>query len=168
MDLTRLNDLIVTIHNGSRISTADKHFVREDLPTIVRDKRTIESVAEYPHPAGLTVRGAPAYTFLKSHLILVAKKAFGPRGMTGHPFYDDVEQWLTIGIMRSHFEHGKPKGFYCCKTCTLAVFPLLEMDLLHYVSGKPLAREMRHRIERREGAFAKGVSGKLVDFVLSY
>jgi hypothetical protein len=50
----------------------------------------------------------------------------------------------------------------------LAVFPLYELDLLHYLTCRPLADDLRRRIERREGPFAKGLSGKMAAFTLSF
>ena len=52
---------------------------------------------------------------MKSALLLAGQKALGRR-YGGSLFYETVEKELALGIMRSHFHHGYPKGTYCC-TC---------------------------------------------------
>lgn len=168
MVLDRFNELILKVHAHNRFSPSDKAYVRDTLPGVLGVHRTIHSFRAYQHPSGIKVAGAPSRSFLKAYSLLLGKKAFGTRRFTGHPLYDDFEISLTIGIMRSHFEGGNPKGFYCCKICSLAIFPLLELDLLHHLTGGPLTRDMRPRIERREGAFAKGPTDRLVEFTLSF
>jgi hypothetical protein len=168
MDLTALSELVAKVHDHSRLSVSDKAYVRNRLPRMLGDRRAFQAIACYSHPAHTVIRGAPARSFVKAYALLLGKKAFRTKRMIGHPFYDDLEKSLTIGIMRSNFEGGRPKGFYCCPSCSLAVFPLLELDLLHYLCGGVLARDMRRRIESGEGPFAHGVADRLVQFTLSF
>jgi len=162
------NELILKVRGHVHLSPADKKYVQETLPQVLGVHRSVQSFRYYQHPAGRKIAGAPSRTFLKSYALILAKRVFGTKGFTGQPLYDEFEQSLTLGIMRSHFEHGAPKGFYCCRLCSLAVFPLYKLDLLHYLTCKPLAQDMRCRIEGREGAFSKGLADNLVEFTLGF
>jgi len=168
VNLSVLNDLVLKVHNHTRLSASDKAYIRNKLPRMLAGRRAFQATVSYAHPAGVTIRGAPAGSFVKAFALLLGKKAFGTKRIIGHPLYDDLEKSLTIGILRTNFEFGRPKGFYCCPRCSLAVFPLLELDLLHYLRGKDLARDMRRRIESREGPFEHGVADRLVEFALSF
>jgi hypothetical protein len=117
MVLAGLNDLVLKIHDHCRLSASDKAFVRDALPQVLGTHRAVESFREYRHPAGVMVRGAPSRTFIKAHALLAAKRVFGGKGFVHHPLYRQFEEDLTLGIMRSNFEGGSPKGFYCCKVC---------------------------------------------------
>ena len=168
MDLSRLNELIVKVHDHLTLTPAERTYIKEDLPSFLLDIPTIHTIREYTHPVGTRLTGAPPRSYLRAYSLILGKKAHGTREMIGHPFFDEIEKDLTIGIMRSNFEQGHPKGYYCCKICSMAIFPVLEMDLLHKLSGKEIANIVRPRIEARDPQFTKGVPEKLVDFTLSF
>lgn len=168
MELKHFNQLVQKVHDHHRLTPADQTYVRQELPLLLRDYRTIFMTREYQHPAGLLIRGAPVRSFLSSYALLLAKKTYGKKGLPAQPLYAELEKRLVINLMRSNFEHGQPKGFFCCKICTLAIFPLLALDMFYLLEGKRLAPRMRAMIENREGPFEKGLSTSLVDFSLSF
>jgi len=168
MNLQKFNELIVKVHDHITLTQAEKTYIKDDLPLLLVDIPTIHTIREYTHPVGTRLTGAPPRSYLRAYSLILGKKAFGTRDLIGHPFFDEIEKDLTIGIMRSNFEQGHPKGYYCCKICSMAIFPVLEMDLLHKLSGKEFASAVRPRIEARDPQFTKGVPEKLVDFTLSF
>jgi hypothetical protein len=168
MNLQKFNELIVKVHDHITLTQAEKTYIKDDLPLILVDIPTIHTIREYTHPVCTRLTGAPPRSYLKAYSLILGKKAFGTREMIGHPFFDEIEKELTIGIMRSNFEYDRPKGYYCCKICSMAIFPLLEMDLLHKLSGKEIAYAVRPRIEARDPQFTKGVPEKLIEFTLSF
>ena len=107
-------------------------------------------------------------SFLASYGLLLGKKAFGTRKYIRQPFFDALENRLTMGVMRGNFVHGQPRGFYCCRVCSLALMPLYEMDMLTQLPGRELAASLRGMIERREGRFNSLPPKKLLDFSLSF
>jgi len=168
MDLYKFNDLIVKIHNHTPLTQAEKAYIKEDLPSILVDIPTIHTVREYIHPVGVRLTGAPPRSYITSYALILAKKAFGTRELIDHPLYETIEKDLTLHIMRGSYEYDRPKGYYCCKICTMAVFPLFDLNLLHLISGKQIAEVVRQRIIAREPFFTQGVPAKLIDFTLSF
>ena len=168
MDLQRFNDLIVKIHDHKVLSIAEKTYIRQDLPAILVDIPTIHTVREYIHPVGVKLTGAPPRSYITAYALILGKKAFGTRELIDHPFYETLEKELTLHIMRGNYEYDRPRGYYCCKICTMAVFPLFDLNLLHLVSGNKSAEVVRSRIIAREPFFTQGVPTKLIDFTLSF
>jgi hypothetical protein len=117
-------------------------------------------------PRGFVVSGAPVGTFVKSALLIAGGRALGRR-YAGLDFYERVEADLALGIMRSHFHHGYPKGTHCCVACTLAVLPVLEAGAIRYFDGRVLARDVRALIAKRGWRFAKPANAKMVSWALS-
>src|SRR5262245_36533250 len=119
MDYGRLFEVADRARGRARLSAADVAFVRDEAPSALPSFPRFERPKKVDHPSGFSVSGAPVGTFIKSALLLAGTKALGPR-CGGHPFYEKVEDALALGVMRSHFHHGHPKGTYCCQQCTLA------------------------------------------------
>lgn len=168
MDLQKFNTLIFKIHDRQALSPADKTYIKNDLPAILVDIPTIHTVREYNHPVGVRLTGAPPRSYITSYALILAKKAFGTRELIDHPFYETIEKELTLHIIRGSYEYNRPKGYYCCKICTMAVFPLFDLNMLHLISGKKIADEVRPRIAEKDPSFTKGVPLKLIDFTLSF
>lgn len=168
MELQKFNELIVKIHDHILLTQAEKSYIREDLPALLVDIPTIHTVREYIHPVGVKLTGAPPRSYITAYALILGKKAFGTRELIAHPFYETIEKELTLHIMRGTYEHNRPRGYYCCKICTMAVFPLFDLNLLHLISGKKIADEMRPRVAAREPFFTQGVPTKLIDFTLSF
>jgi hypothetical protein len=97
--------------------------------------------------------------------LLAGQKALGRR-FAGHPFFEDVERDLALGVMRSHFHHGYPKGTHCCVQCTLAVYPVLEASAIRYFDCAPLAAQVRQVVRKRQWRFAGTVNPALVRWSL--
>lgn len=168
MDLQIFNDLILKVHDHVPLTPSDRELIKHDLPALLVDIPTIHTIREYTHPVGTKLTGAPPRTYLKAYSLILGKKAFGTKEVTGHPFFEQLERELTLGIMRSNFEQGHPKGYYCCKICTMAVFPLFDLNLLYLLSGKKIAEDVRPKIEGRDPFFTSRVPLKLLDFTLSF
>jgi hypothetical protein len=139
----------------------DIAFVRDTLPAALESFPRIRPPKTIHHPGGFTVSGAPVGTFLRSALLLAGQKALGRR-FAGHPFYENVERDLALGVMRSHFHHGYPKGTHCCVQCTLAVYPVLEAGAIRFFDCAPLSEQVRQIIRRRQWRFARAVSAAMV------
>ncbi|MFC2064514.1 hypothetical protein ACFLXB_05415 [Chloroflexota bacterium] len=168
MDLERFDQLINHIHDHKRLSPADKDFIRHELPLLMGGLPQIDRIREYDHPAGVHIKGAPVRSYLSAYALMLGKKAFGTRKFIGQRFFDDLENRLTLGVMRGNFVHKQPKGFYCCKVCSLAVLPLYEMNMLASLPNKELGINLRGMVERREGRFSGSIPEKLVSFSLSF
>lgn len=168
MDLQMINELIVKVHDHITLTQAEKTYIKDDLPLVLVDIPTIHTIREYLHPVGTRITGAPPRSYITSYALILAKKAFGTRELIPHPLYETIEKELTLHIMRGSYEYDRPKGYYCCKVCTMAVFPLFDLNLLHLVSGKQIAEVVRQRIAAREPFFTQGVPAKLIDFTLSF
>jgi hypothetical protein len=143
----------------------DLEFVRDGLPRAFGSFRKLRLPRTTRHPGGFTVSGAPIGTFVRSALLLAGQKALGRR-FAGHPFFEDVERDLALGVMRSHFHHGYPKGTHCCVQCTLAVYPVLEASAIRYFDCAPLAAQVRQVVRKRQWRFAGTVNPALVRWSL--
>lgn len=168
MDNLKFNQLIIKVHDKQKLSAQDISYIKEDLPLQLHDLPTLYAMREYEHVTGIHISGAPARTYLASYSLILAKKAYGKDRQTGHPLYDAIENRLSIGIMRGYFEGRHPRGYYCCKKCSMAVFPLFLLDLLYWIDGKRLAEEIRPRIEARDPYFTSNVPAKLLAFTLAF
>jgi hypothetical protein len=80
----------------------------------------------------------------------------------GHPFYENVERDLALGVMRSHFHHGYPKGTHCCVQCTLAVYPVLEAGAIRFFDCASLSKQVREIVRKRQWRFAQAVNAAMV------
>lgn len=165
MEFTQFNDLVLKVHSNGKISTKEKDYIKDSLPIFIGNNSRCYS---YPHPSGIKIIGAPSRTFISSYSLLLAKKAYQTKRIIPNKFYEDIEKGLTIGIFRSGFYGNQVKGFYCCKRCSLAVFPLLELDYFHYIESNKFIDLLRSEIVNRNGRFSKGMNDKIVDFQLSF
>ncbi len=148
-----------------RLPAEDLAFLRDVVPRELASFPHLELPKTIRHPAGFAVSGAPVGTFLRSALLLGARKALGER-FEGSEFYERVERDLAFGIMRSHFHLGFPKGTHCCAQCTLAVYPVLEAGAIRYFDCGELARAVRRLITEGGWRFAKAPNPKLVQWAL--
>jgi hypothetical protein len=150
---------------GGRLVSDDIAFVRDTLPATLESFPRIKLPKTIRHPGGFTVTGAPVGTFLRSALLIAGQKALGRR-FAGHPFYENVERDLALGVMRSHFHHGYPKGTHCCVQCTLAVYPVLEAGAIRYFDCAALSGQVRQIVHKRQWRFARPVSAAMVRWSL--
>ena len=139
------------------LSRDDVGFMRDTLPAAFASFPRIKPPKTIHHPGGFTVSGAPVGTFLRSALLIAGQKALGRR-FAGHPFYENVERDLALGVMRSHFHHGYPKGTHCCVQCTLAVYPVLEAGAIRFFDCAPLSEQVRQIVRKRQWRFAGAVN----------
>jgi hypothetical protein len=142
------------------LARADVEFVRDTLPASLAAFPKVRPPARIQHPGGFIVSGAPVVTFLRAALLIAGQKALGRR-FGGHPFYENVERDLALGIMRSHFHHGYPKGTHCCVQCTLAVLPVLEAGAIRYFDCRQLGAQVRQIVRKRQWRFARPVNAAM-------
>ena len=147
------------------LSRDEVGFVRDTLPAALESFPRIKPPKAIHHPGGFTVSGAPVGTFLRSALLIAGQKALGRR-FAGHSFFENVERDLALGVMRSHFHHGYPKGTHCCVQCTLAVYPVLEAGAIRYFDCAPLADQVRQIVRKRQWRFARPVNAAMVRWSL--
>jgi hypothetical protein len=147
------------------ISRDDIGFVRDTIPAALASFPRITPPRAIHHPAGFTVSGAPVGTFLRSALLIAGQKALGRR-FAGDAFFENVERDLALGIMRSHFHHGYPKGTHCCVQCTLAVYPVLEARAIRYFDCAPLADVVRQIVRQRQWRFGRPMNGAMARWSL--
>ena len=147
------------------LSRDDIAFVRDALPSTLESFPKVKPPKTIHHPGGFTVSGAPVGTFLRAALLIAGQKALGRR-FAGHPFFENVERDLALGIMRSHFHHGYPKGTHCCVQCTLAVYPVLEAGAIRYFECAPLSDQVRQIVRKRQWRFARPVNAAMVRWSL--
>ena len=143
------------------LTRGDIAFVRDTLPAALESFPRVKPPKAIHHPGGFTVSGAPVGTFLRSALLIVGQKALGRR-FAGHSFYENVERDLALGVMRSHFHHGYPKGTHCCVQCTLAVYPVLEAGAIRFFDCAPLSAQVRQIVRTRQWRFAQAVNAAMV------
>jgi hypothetical protein len=147
------------------LSSDDVGFVREALPSALESFPKVKPPKTIHHPGGFTVSGAPVGTFLRAALLIAGQKALGRR-FAGHAFFENVERDLALGIMRSHFHHGYPKGTHCCVQCTLAVYPVLEAGAIRYFECAPLSAQLRQIVRKRQWRFARPVNAAMMRWSL--
>lgn len=147
------------------LSPNDIEFVRDSLPAALASYPRIKPPKTIRHPGGFSVSGAPVGTFLRAALLIAGQKALGRR-FAGHSFFENVERDLALGIMRSHFHHGYPKGTHCCVQCTLAVYPVLEAGAIRYFDCAPLADRVRQIVRERQWRFARPVNAAMARWSL--
>lgn len=147
------------------LSRDDIAFIRDSLPASLASFPKVKAPSRIRHPGGFTVSGAPVGTLLRSALLIAGQKALGRR-FRGHAFFENVERDLALGIMRSHFHHGYPKGTHCCAQCTLAVYPVLEIGANRYFDSGPLAAQVRQLVRKRQWRFAGAVNAAMVRWSL--
>ena len=147
------------------LSRDDVAFVRDTLPAALDSFPRIMLPQTIRHPGGFTVSGAPVGTFLRSALLIAGQKALGRR-FAGHSFFENVERDLALGVMRSHFHHGYPKGTHCCVQCTLAVYPVLEAGAIRYFECGPLSVQVRKIVRNRQWRFSGSVNAAMARWSL--
>ena len=155
--IERVWDVAERARKRGPLSRADTDFVRRTVPAVLGSIHGIRVPPTIRHPGGFTVTGAPVGTFLRSALLLAGQKALGRR-FAGQSFFEEVERDLALGVMRSHFHHGYPKGTHCCTMCTLAVYPVLGAGAIRYFDCGPLALQVREIIRKRQWRFSRGVN----------
>ncbi|MFC2028796.1 hypothetical protein ACFLTX_02595 [Chloroflexota bacterium] len=168
MELDTFNQLVLQVHGRKRLEPDERDYIREELPAVMGGLKQIDRIREWDHPAGVRIKGAPVRSYLAAYGLLLGKKAFGTKKFIGQRFFDDMENRLTMGVMRANFVHGQARGFYCCKICSMAILPLFEYNMLAYLPNKELGSNLRGMIERREGRFSGGMPEKLTHFSLSF
>jgi hypothetical protein len=168
MDLERFNDLVLQVHDHKQLQTDDKDFIRNELPLVMGGLEQIDRIREWEHPAGVRIKGAPVRSYLAAYGLMLGKKAYGTHRFIGQRFFDDMEKRLTMGVMGANFVQGHPRGFYCCKICSMAVLPLFEYKMMERLPNKELADNLRGMIEHREGRFAGSMPKALTEFSLSF
>ena len=112
-DFDRLWRVADRARSQPRLDREEVAWIRDEAPKALASFPRAKPPATIRHPAGFSLSGAPVRTFMKSALLLAGQKALGRR-YGGSLFYETVEKELALGIMRSHFHHGSPKGTYCC------------------------------------------------------
>jgi hypothetical protein len=160
-DVDRLWPVAERARARGPLSRGDIEFVRDTLPAALEYFPRVKPPKAIHHPGGFTVSGAPVGTFLRSALLIAGQKALGRR-FAGHPFYENVERDLALGVMRSHFHHGYPKGTHCCVQCTLAVYPVLEAGAIRYFDCAPLSKQVREIVRKRQWRFAQPINAAMV------
>lgn len=165
MDLDALWTIADRARTTQRLTSDEVAFVRETVPRTLKAFPRMKLPKTARHPAGFTVAGAPVGTFLRSALLLAGRKALGAR-FAGSEFYETVERDLALGIMRSHFHHGYPKGTHCCVQCTLAVVPVLDAGAIRYFDCAPLARDVRRLIADGGWRFTRPPNARMVAWAL--
>jgi hypothetical protein len=161
----RLWDVGERARSRGSLSRDDVAFVRDTLPSTFASFPRVKPPGKIQHPGGFTVSGAPVGTFLRAALLIAGQKALGRR-FAGHPFFESVERDLALGIMRSHFHHGYPKGTHCCAQCTLGVYPVLQAGAIRYFECKPLADQIRQIVRKREWRFARPANAAMQRWAL--
>jgi hypothetical protein len=149
----------------SRLGPEDVSFIRDVVPHELDSFPRLTLPTRIRHPAGFSISGASVGTFVRAALLIASQKALG-RKSGGSEFYERVEKDLALGIMRSHFHLGYPKGVHCCVQCTLAVMPVLEAGAIRYFDGRELSKSVRRLIRQRQWRFAKPVDPRLVRWAL--
>jgi len=165
MDYDRLFVIADRARGRGRLAADDVDFIRDEVPAALVDYPRFRPPKKINHPSGFSVSDAPVHTFVKSALLLAGTKALGRR-CGGHPFYEHVEENLAMGVMRSNFHGGAPRGTYCCSQCTLATLPVLEAGAVRYFDCAPLAKAVRGLIDRREWRFKTAPNPKMLKWAL--
>lgn len=165
MDYDRLWTIAEQARKPGKLSPADAAFVRTTVPEALATFPRLTLPKSIRHPGGFTVSGAPVGTFLRSALLLAGQKVHGRR-YPDAPFYEKVENDLALGIMRSHFHNGYPKGAFCCGQCTLAVYPVLVTGAIRWFDGAPLARGIVELIEAGEWRFKSPANPRMLTWSL--
>jgi hypothetical protein len=167
MDYSKLFEVADQARGRTRLSDADVAFIRDEAPAALAAFPHVRVPERIDHPAGFTVKGAPVGTFTRSALLLGGQKALGRR-FGGHPFYEHVEAYTALAIMRANFEGSAPKGTFCCAQCTLAILPVLAAGAIRYFDCAPLARDVRALVEAGGWRFANPPNRHMRDWAMNH
>ena len=165
MDFDRLWAVAERARQRAPLAREDVRFVRDVVPEQLDTYPKIKVPARVRHPAGFSVAGRPVLSFAKSALLVAGQKALGRR-FGGHEFYERVERDLAMGIMRSNFHNGYPKGAYCCVQCSLAVIPALDAGAIRYFDCPEVSAAARALVKRRKWRFSRPADPKMVKWAL--
>ena len=166
MTYDRLFDVADRSRSRARLTDGDVHFIREEVPVALETFPNVMPPAEIHHPGGFRVSGAPVRTFMRCALLVAGQKVLGRR-FGGHPFYERVEAYTALAIMRANFAAGAPKGTFCCSRCTLAVLTVLDAGAIRYFDCKPLSRDVRALVETGGWRFSGSVNANLRNWALN-
>lgn len=166
MDYDRLFAVTDRARGRARLSDDDVAFICDEVPAALEAFPDVSPPASIEHPSGFSVKGAPVRTFTRCALLVAGQKALGRR-FGGCRFYERVEAYTALAIMRANFESGEPKGTFCCAQCTLAVLTVLEGDAIRYFDCKPLAHDVRALVESGGWRFSGAVNAKMLSWALN-
>ena len=165
MDFDRLWVVAERARERAPLAREDVRFVRDVIPKALDGFPKMKVPARVRHPGGFSVSGRPVVSFVKGALLVAGQKALGRR-FGGDEFYERVERDLALGIMRSNFHNGYPKGAFCCVQCTLAVIPVLDAGAIRYFDCDEVSAAARDLVQRRKWRFARPVDPKMVKWAL--
>lgn len=149
----------------ARVPAPDEAFVRDAIPAALSDFPDMSLPRRIKHPGGFAVSGRPVGTFARTALLVAGTRVFGPR-YKGAPFYERIETDLALGIMRSNFNLGYPKGTFCCQTCTLAILPALAVNAIRHFDCGELRDSVEALIQRRMWRFTSSPNKRLLSWAL--
>lgn len=166
MNFERILEIGDRARFAGKLSPDDQVFVREAIPLELGMFPQITCPSRMRHPSGVLISGAVVRTFIKCAMVLGARRVLGPKYYASSSFYDRVACDLLLGMTLSHFQHGDPKGAYCCAQCTLAFYPVLKAQALRWVDCKRMASNVKSLIEQRKWRFSPSTSTKLIAWSL--
>ena len=164
MKLTDLNEYMISLGEGKKLSALDKKKINNQLPELIDQIRAGDVPAKISLPNGEKLGSATRLTALKCHALLLALKAFGTNYIKADQCYEALAMDVLFYVMRSYFKCGGIKGEFCCPPCTLSLWPLYKTKSFKCVDCKELDRNIEKALDSKKSVFNGGFSEKYAEW----
>ncbi|MDP8210729.1 MAG: hypothetical protein P9M05_07935 [Candidatus Stygibacter australis] len=153
---------------GQRFNAEDKEAAIELFDEILPMLESRQNPPDFKLGSGQIATGATGRIALNAYYQLLGRFTYGKKftRLNGDLAYWNM--YLGYCIMRGYFEGRREKGFYCCSTCTLSVFPLYCTDALPDFDCAQLKQNILEGIINRTGTFSRNFNQKYADWVLQF
>ena len=167
MDLVELNEFMIKLGEGKRLSAADKAKIKEELPSLIKIIKAGDVPAKIILPSGDKLGSATRLTALKCHALLLARKAFGSNYIKVDSGYEQLAMDVLFYVMRAYFNCGGIKGEFCCPPCTLSLWTLYKTNCFKWVDCNELTANIEESYQLKKSVFEGQYSQKYADWAMS-
>ncbi len=110
--------------SGQRFNTEDKESAIELFDVMRNLLESHQNPKDFKLGSGQIATGATGRIALNAYYQLLGRFTYGKKFTRINKSLAYWNMYLGYNIMRGYFDGRREKGFYCCSTCTLSVFPL--------------------------------------------
>ncbi len=164
-DMYRLLDKAA---RGERFNADDKETaieLFEDMRILLESR---QNPPDFKLASGQIAKGATGRIALNAYYLLLGRFTYGKKYTRLDADMAYWNRYLGYGIMRGYFNGNQIKGFYCCSTCTLSVFPLYCTDALPDFDCALLKRNILEGLKDETGTFGRNHNRKYAEWVLHF
>lgn len=151
-----------------RFNAEDKEIALELFEMIVPLLESRRNPEDFKLGSGQIATGATGRIALNAYYQLLGRFTYGKKFTRIDENLAYWNMYLGYNIMRGYFDGRREKGFYCCSTCTLSVFPLYCTDALPDFDCALLKQNILEGIINRTGTFSRNFNQKYADWVMQF